>query len=85
MLWNKFNLFTFNIIRNILLDGFKTIILFFQHSLQLMCVAPLSLSLLHSIDGLQGIPTAIATSCPVTTHSLCTWLPRLDNSAILYP
>ena len=24
-------------------DGFKTIILLFQHSLQLMCVAPLSL------------------------------------------
>ena len=24
-------------------DGFKTIILLFQHSLQLMCIAPLSL------------------------------------------
>ena len=31
-------------------DGFKTIILLFQHSLQLMCVAPFSLSSIASTD-----------------------------------
>ena len=37
-------------IRNIDSDGFKTIILLFQHSLQLMCVAPFSLSSIASTD-----------------------------------
>ena len=32
-----------NIIYDNIYDGFKTIILLFQHSLQLMCIAPLSL------------------------------------------